>query len=238
MSVVLTERDVLILVPAFNDAASIGDVIKELTMHSYDILVISDGSTDATAQIARASGARVLDLPINLGVGGALRAGFRLAVTENYGAVVQVDADGQHPANEITDLITAANEHQAHMVIGSRFISSGTSMQVGLTRRMVMRVLARSSSKATGITITDTTSGFRIITQPLLAKFAQSFPTNYLGDTYEAVVAAGRAGYKVVEIPAALRKRSAGESTASIAQSVRFTLKGLVVALLRLHPRI
>jgi glycosyltransferase involved in cell wall biosynthesis len=120
MSVVLTERDVLILVPAFNEAASIGDVINELKMHSYDILVISDGSTDATAQIARASGARVLDLPINLGVGGALRAGFRLAVTENYGAVVQVDADGQHPANEITDLITAANEHQAHMVIGSR----------------------------------------------------------------------------------------------------------------------
>lgn len=238
MSVVLTERDVLILVPAFNEAASIGDVINELKMHSYDILVISDGSTDATAQIARASGARVLDLPINLGVGGALRAGFRFAVAENYGAVVQVDADGQHPANEIMDLITAANEHHAHMVIGSRFLSPGTSMQVGLTRRMVMRVLARSSSKATGITITDTTSGFRIITQPLLTKFAQSFPTNYLGDTYEAVVAAGRAGYKVVEIPAALRERSAGESTASIAQSVRFTLKGFVVALLRLHPRI
>jgi hypothetical protein len=103
---------------------------------------------------------------------------------------------------------------------------------------MVMRVLARSSSKATGITITDTTSGFRIITKPLLTKFAHSFPTNYLGDTYEAVVAAGRAGYKVVEIPAALRERAAGESTASVYQSVSFTIKGLVVALLRLHRRI
>jgi glycosyltransferase involved in cell wall biosynthesis len=238
MSMVIDQSDVLIIVPAFNEAASIGDVISELKLQSYDILVVSDGSTDATARIARENGARVLDLPINLGVGGALRAGFRFAIAENYSAVVQVDADGQHPANEIADLIAAANTHQAHMVIGSRFISLGTSMQVGLIRRMVMRVLARSSSKATGITITDTTSGFRIITQPLLSKFAQSFPTNYLGDTYEAVVAAGRAGYKVVEIPAALRERAAGESTASIYQSVSFTIKGLVVALLRLHRRI
>ena len=238
MSFKLTQRKVLVVVPAFNEAASIGEVIRELKQNLYDVLVVSDGSTDGTAQIARTYGARVLELPLNLGVGGALRAGFRFAVSENYLAVVQVDADGQHPINEISDLIDAANTYQAHMVIGSRFISSGTSMQVGFTRRMAMRVLARSSSRATGITITDTTSGFRVITQPLLGKFALSFPTNYLGDTYEAVVAAGRAGYKVVEIPAALRERSAGESTASIAQSVRFTLKGIVVAVLRMHPRI
>ncbi len=238
MSALITQQDVLVIVPAFNEAASIGNVISELKSHSYDTLVVSDGSTDATGRIARTGGARVLDLPINLGVGGALRAGFRFAVSEGYAAVVQVDADGQHPADEIIDLITAANEYQAQMVIGSRFISAGTSMQVGAIRRIVMRVLARSSSKATGVTITDTTSGFRIITQPLLSKFAQTFPTNYLGDTYEAVVAAGRAGYKVVEIPAALRERAAGESTASIAQSVRFTVKGLVVALLRMHHRI
>jgi glycosyltransferase involved in cell wall biosynthesis len=238
VSALITQQDVLVIVPAFNEAASIGNVISELKSHSYDTLVVSDGSTDATGRIARTGGARVLDLPINLGVGGALRAGFRFAVSEGYAAVVQVDADGQHPADEIIDLITAANEYQAQMVIGSRFISAGTSMQVGAIRRIVMRVLARSSSKATGVTITDTTSGFRIITQPLLSKFAQTFPTNYLGDTYEAVVAAGRAGYKVVEIPAALRERAAGESTASIAQSVRFTVKGLVVALLRMHHRI
>jgi glycosyltransferase involved in cell wall biosynthesis len=183
-------------------------------------------------------GIRVLDLPLNLGVGGALRAGFRFAVKENYLAVVQVDADGQHPADEIANLITAANENQAHLVIGSRFLSDETSMEVGLTRRLVMRVLARSSSQATGINITDTTSGFRIICEPLLTKYAISFPTNYLGDTYEAVVAAGRSGYKVSEIPAALRERTSGKSTASIAQSVRFTVKGLVVAILRLHQRI
>jgi hypothetical protein len=101
-----------------------------------------------------------------------------------------------------------------------------------------MRILSSSSSRATGTNITDTTSGFRIICEPLLTKFAMSFPTNYLGDTYEAVVAAGRSGCRVIEIPAAMRERTSGESTASIAQSVRFTVKGLIVALLRLHRRI
>ena len=234
----VSKENILVIVPAFNEAASIEGVIQDLLSHQFAVLVVSDGSTDQTAALAHAAGARVLDLPINLGVGGALRAGFKFAVTENYLAVVQVDADGQHSPNEIVQLIQESNSCGAHMVIGSRFKSNGTSMEVGFIRRLVMRILARSSSMATGTTITDTTSGFRIITQPLLSKFAQSFPTNYLGDTYEAVVAAGRAGYKVVEIPAAMRERLAGESTASLSQSVRFTIKGLIVALLRLHQRI
>jgi len=234
----ITRENMLVIVPAYNEANSIADVLIELQSFNFNILVVSDGSTDRTCEIARDVGVRVLYLPINLGVGGALRAGFRLAVKENYEAVVQIDADGQHPADEIHNLIAAANEHQAHLVIGSRFLSNETSMEVGAIRRLVMRVLARSSSRATGINITDTTSGFRIICEPLLSKFATSFATNYLGDTYEAVVAAGRSGYKVIEIPAALRERTYGESTASIAQSIRFTVKGMVVAALRLHQRI
>jgi glycosyltransferase involved in cell wall biosynthesis len=234
----ISKENLLVIVPAFNEAGSIAEVLMELQPFGYNVLVVSDGSKDATPDIARALGVRVLELPLNLGVGGALRAGFRYAVKERYRAVVQVDADGQHPADEIADLVAAANENGAHLVIGSRFLSEATSMEVGITRRLVMRILARSSSKATGINITDTTSGFRIICEPLLTKYAISFPTNYLGDTYEAVVAAGRSGYKVIEIPAALRERTSGESTASISQSVRFTVKGLVVAALRLHQRI
>ena len=234
----ISKENTLVIVPAFNEAGSISVVLKELKSFKYDILVVSDGSTDATCDIARGMGVRVLELPINLGVGGALRAGFRLAVREKYIAVVQVDADGQHPADEIVNLITAANEKQAHLVIGSRFLSNGTSMDVGVTRRWVMRILARSSSRATGTKITDTTSGFRIICEPLLTQYSVSFPTNYLGDTYEAVVAAGRAGYTVREISAALQERVAGNSTASISQAIGFTGKGVVVALLRLHQRI
>ena len=234
----ISKENTLVIVPAFNEAGSISDVLTELKSFNYQVLVVSDGSSDGTSDISRSMGIRVLDLPLNLGVGGALRAGFRFAVKEKYSAIVQIDADGQHPAGEIENLIAAANGNQAQLVIGSRFLSDGTSMKVGIVRRLVMRVLARSSSRATGTNITDTTSGFRIICEPLLTKYAMSFPTNYLGDTYEAVVAAGRSGYKVIEIPAAMRERTAGESTASIAQSLRFTVKGLIVALLRLHRRI
>ena len=234
----ISKENTIVIVPAFNEAGSISDVLTELKSFNYQVLVVSDGSSDATSDISRSMGIRVLDLPLTLGVGGALRAGFRFAVKEKYSAIVQIDADGQHPAGEIENLIAAANGNQAQLVIGSRFLSDGTSMKVGIVRRLVMRVLARSSSRATGTNITDTTSGFRIICEPLLTKYAMSFPTNYLGDTYEAVVAAGRSGYKVIEIPAAMRERTSGESTASIAQSVRFTVKGLIVALLRLHRRI
>ena len=235
---IVSKENTLIVVPAFNEAGSISEVLTELKSFSYHVLVVSDGSSDTTSDIARSMGVRVLDLPLNLGVGGALRAGFRFAVKERYTAVVQVDADGQHPADEIINLIMAANDNHAQLVIGSRFLSDGTSMDVGVTRRLVMRILANSSSRATGTNITDTTSGFRIICEPLLTKYSKSFPTNYLGDTYEAVVAAGRSGYKVIEIPAALRERTSGQSTASIAQSVQFTIKGIVTALLRIHQRI
>jgi hypothetical protein len=152
--------------------------------------------------------------------------------------VVQVDADGQHPADEIVHLLNEANTSGAHLVIGSRFLSDGTSMEVGRVRRFVMRLLARSATNATQSPITDATSGFRIIQQPLLTEFSRTFAVNYLGDTYEALIAAGRAGYVVREIPAALRPRLNGKSTASIAQAVSFTLKGLAVTALRIHPRI
>lgn len=231
----LFKENVLVIVPAFNEAASIEEVIQELLSHQIDVLVVSDGSTDNTAELAHAAGAKVLNLPINLGVGGALRAGFKFAVARNYLAIVQVDADGQHPSDEIEHLIQESNRQNAHMVIGSRFKSTKTSMEVGVVRRTVMRFLAHSASNATGAVITDATSGFRIIRQPLLEKFSQSFPTNYLGDTYEALVSAGRAGYVVRETDAAIRERVAGESTASITQAVAFTVKGLTVALLRLH---
>jgi glycosyltransferase involved in cell wall biosynthesis len=234
----ITPANTLVVVPALNEESSLASVIAEIKSCGYEVLVINDGSTDGTADVARASGARLLDLPINLGVGGALRAGFKYACERNFQAVVQVDADGQHPADEIVHLLSEANASGAHLVIGSRFLSDGTSMEVGRIRRFVMRLLARSASNATQSPITDATSGFRIIQQPLLTEFSRTFAVNYLGDTYEALIAAGRAGYVVREIPAALRPRLNGKSTASIAQAVSFTLKGLAVTALRIHPRI
>jgi glycosyltransferase involved in cell wall biosynthesis len=234
----LTKSNVLIIVPAFNEQASVGSVLRELLELNYNVLLISDGSTDDTATIGKYEGSHVLELPINLGVGGALRAGFKYACQHNYEAAIQVDADGQHPPDEIEAVITSANDSGAHMVIGSRFVESAGQMDVSGIRRLAMRVLSRSATAATGTPITDSTSGFRIIRQPLLEQFSLHFANNYLGDTYEAVIAAGRAGYTVIETPAGLLPRANGESTASSTAAARFTLKGLGVAFLRLHKRL
>ena len=234
----LDKSNVLVMVPALNEEASVGQVLADLQDNGFHVLLISDGSLDATANIGRRVGVKVLELPINLGVGGALRAGFKFAVLRGYRAVVQVDADGQHPVEEIENLIRATNEHDAHMVIGSRFLMDEMTMEVSGIRRLAMRVLSQTASSATGTKITDSTSGFRLIQQPLLGEFAQQFANNYLGDTYESVISAGRGNYKVVEIPAGLLPREHGESTASTGSAVKFTLKGLGVATLGLHKRL
>jgi glycosyltransferase involved in cell wall biosynthesis len=234
----LTKQNVIVVVPALNEAASIADVLRSLKDHGCTTVVISDGSVDATAAIARECGVAVLDLAINLGVGGALRAGFQYACRHGYEAVIQIDADGQHPIDHIDDLICAANDLHADMVVGSRFVNGSATMQVNGVRRLTMRVLAWSASLATRSPITDSTSGFRLIRQPLLGKFSHLFASNYLGDTYEALIAAGRAGYVVREIAAPIKERSIGESSSSTMQSFLQTIKVFTVALLQLHTRI
>ncbi len=234
----IDKSSVLVLIPALNEQVSVLKVLEELKRHSFHTLLISDGSTDGTALVGRNFGVRVLELPINLGVGGALRAGFAFASKYGYQAVVQIDADGQHPIDEIENLIRAANEHDAHMVIGSRFLMDEMTMEVSHMRRLAMRVLSRSATSATGTKITDSTSGFRLIREPLLGEFAHQFANNYLGDTYEAVISAGRGGYKVIEIAAGLMPREHGESTASTGSAIGFTLKGLGVATLGMHKRL
>jgi len=238
MPLVLTRENVLIVVPALNEELSLGFVLDNLHLQAFSVLVVNDGSTDETSSVARRHGAKVLDLPFNMGVGGALRAGFQVAVDRGFQAVIQVDADGQHPTDSIDRLIDEANATGAHLVLGSRFRADDTTMGVASTRRLVMRVLAWSASRATKTEITDSSSGFRLIREPLLCQFSQSFSANYLGDTYEALISAGRAGYVVREMPAAMKERVIGVSSASVLQSIQFTLKGLSVALLRLHAQV
>ncbi len=234
----LTRNNVLVVVPMFNEQDSIGQVLDNLLKENYQLVVVDDGSKDNSRDIALSKGVNVLSLPFNLGVGAALRAGFKFAGRHDYQAVIQVDADGQHSCLQISELINAANETNAHLVIGSRFQHPEESMSVPIIRRSVMRVLAALASRATEVKITDATSGFRLIRQPLLSEFAQEFPSYYLGDTYEALVSAGRAGYTVREIPAVIVERIHGESSASRLQSVKFIFKCVVVAGLGLQFRI
>jgi glycosyltransferase involved in cell wall biosynthesis len=181
----------------------------------YAALVVDDGSTDRTGEVAHNAGATVMRLPVNLGVGGALRCGFRYAVTHGYPVVVQCDGDGQHDPTEIAKLLDEMKRSGADLVIGSRFRSDGAQYDAGRGRRFVMRRLARMASRRTGVTITDATSGFRAIGGNLLGSFAATYPAEYLGDTIESLARAGRAGYKVAEVGVQMHPRSAGVSTAS-----------------------
>lgn len=233
-------NNILVVIPAFNEERSISSVINGLKNLDVDILVVDDGSTDETQSVSIKCGATVLSLPFNLGVGGALRAGFKFAARHGYDAVVQVDADGQHLPQEILKLLRAAEESKADLVIGSRFLGSidENQMHVSKMRQLGMRLMARVASNAASTRLTDTTSGFRLIRQPLLNEFSRRFPTNYLGDTFEAVVAAGRAGYVVREVSVEMQDRQHGVSSASFTQAASFFCKAFLVATLRLQPRI
>ena len=220
------DGEVLVVIPAFNEEQSVGRVVERVRSLGYPALVIDDGSIDRTAEVAEQASAVVLRLPVNLGVGGALRCGFRYAVTHGYRVVVQCDADGQHDPAQIAKLLDAMRADDAHLVIGSRFAAGEQqAYAVGRVRRAVMRRLARMASRRTGVEITDATSGFRAIGGNLLGAFAATYPTEYLGDTIESLARAGRGGYRVVEVPVEMRARDHGVSTASSLSSAWYLIR-------------
>jgi glycosyltransferase involved in cell wall biosynthesis len=231
----LLER-VLIVVPALNEGRSVGDVVTATRDLGYDVCVVDDGSTDDTASRARAAGAVVLQVPLNLGVGGALRCGFRWALTQGYDVAVQLDADGQHDPREVAALLHRMRETNADMVIGSRFVEGAGAYAVRGARRFAMALLARRAARATGTYVADSTSGFRAIRRPLLDRFAADYPVEYLGDTVEALIEAGRAGARIVEQPISASPRVHGRSSASVAASTWYVARVLLATEL-MHNR-
>jgi glycosyltransferase involved in cell wall biosynthesis len=225
----------LVLIPALNEQATIREVVLEVMDHGFDVVVINDGSGDKTAEYARAAGATVLNLRVNLGVGGALRCGFRYAVNNGYRSVVQCDADGQHPISHIQKLIDVSNQTSSHLVIGSRFRYEEILMTVPRHRRFAMWLLGVIASRACQTKITDSTSGFRLISEPLLSQFAKNFPSHFLGDTFEANVVAGRSGYKVKEVAAPISDRKAGVSSTGSGRSIILIARSILVVLFNLH---
>ena len=234
----LQANDVLVVVPAFNEAASIGQVLDGIQSHGFRVLVIDDGSTDETSVVAHQKNAIVLALPLNVGVGGALRCGFRYAVENGFSAIIQCDADGQHLPSHLMDLVEATNRTDAHMMIGSRFGSEKTTHDPSLLRRFAMLALSKVAQHATKHSITDSTSGFRLIREPLLSELATHLPAYYLGDTFETVVVAGRAGYHVEEIGVAMASRKHGASSSGNFRSIVLIGKVLATVLLGIHFRL
>ena len=234
----LQVSEVLVVIPAFNESKTIGQVVDQVAAFGFQTLVVNDGSIDETAAVASKHGARVVSLPLNSGVGGALRCGFRYAVENGFTAVIQCAARLHRIASHLVDLVNATNQTGAHMVIGSRFGSENTTHHPSLLRRFAMRILSKVAQHATKNEITDSTSGFRVIRQPLLGELALNLPAYYLGDTFEAVVVAGRAGYHIEEIGVAMAPRVHGTSSSGNMRSVLLIGKVLTTVLLGIHFRL
>jgi glycosyltransferase involved in cell wall biosynthesis len=199
----------LIVMPAFNEEASVGDVIREVFAKTSNIpvLVVDDGSADATSRVAKEAGAHVATLPFNLGVGGAMRVGFRYAVENGFDNVIQIDSDGQHDPASVPLLIEALGS--ADLVLGARFAGEGTYRVRG-PRQWAMKVLAVLLSRAAHTKLTDTTSGYRASGPRAVRLFAEHYPAEYLGDTIEALVIAARCKFVIRQVPVSMRERSAG----------------------------
>jgi glycosyltransferase involved in cell wall biosynthesis len=224
-------ESLLVVCPAFNEADSIGGVLEELAevVPHADVVVVDDGSTDATTRIARAAGARVLRMPFNVGVGGALRAGILLGRREDADVVVQCDADGQHPAAAIPRLVAALDG--ADIAIGTRWGAEGKYRARG-PRRWAMRLLGRVLSAVHSTDLNDVTSGFRAFGPRAVEVLSRELPPEYLGDTIDALVIAKTHGLSVTQVPVAMRPRTAGVPSHRPLRSVFYLARSVLILVL------
>jgi glycosyltransferase involved in cell wall biosynthesis len=239
---------VLIVVPALNEESGLPPLLSELRAvaerdgFSAEIVVIDDASTDRTAEVAREHGARVVRLCRNLGIGGAVQTGLRLALREGFDCAVQMDGDGQHPPSELRKLVAAMQAPLApDIVVGSRYLH-GEGFQSTLPRRMGSGWLGWVLRLVTGQKTTDPTSGYRAYGRRALKLFNWSYPHDY--PEPEALVLAKVAGLRVVEIPVVMKERQGGASSISILHAPYYMLKVTVAILLayarswhRIEPR-
>lgn len=228
----------LAIVPAFNEEASIAAVIDEIRAEApgFDIAVIDDGSRDSTRTIARSMNAIVLPLPFNLGIGGAVQAGFLYAERNGYDVAVQIDADGQHDPGQVRALLEPLADDRADVVIGSRFMNGG-SFAHAAHRRFLIGVFARIVTLTTGQRFTDTSSSFRAYNRRAIEHCADDYPHGFL-ESVEATVTLSRAGLRLVEVPVVIRQRQAGETTLSLGRTIVYSVKvSIAIALSLLHRR-
>lgn len=224
-----TWENLVVLVPAWNEEESLPLVVPEIkaAVPGATILVVNDGSTDRTVETARACGVDVLDLPLNLGVGGAMRAGYRFALRKGYSYAAQLDADGQHDPSDLPKMLTYMLNEQADLVIGARFAGTGEYKARG-PRRWAMRFLASVLSRVTRTRLTDATSGLKLCNGNAIRTFAQNYPAEYLGDTVEALVIAARAGLRVRQLGVEMRPRAGGTPSHSPLKATVFLVRAIL----------
>ena len=228
----------LIVMPAWNEEESVARVVTEVLteLPGISCLVVSDGSTDNTAFEAQKAGAQVVILPFNLGVGGAMRLGFKFALENGFENVVQIDADGQHDPKNVLALLDKLQDFD--IVIGARFAGE-ESYDIRGPRRWAMWILSKALSRVTKSRLTDTTSGFKANGPKAVRLFSENFPAEYLGDTVEALVIAARAGCSVTQVPVSMRERLGGQPSHNPAKAALYlgrAVLAFVFAIMR--PRV
>src|SRR5579871_461573 len=200
------------IVPAYNEAQNIARLLFELRRvdSGLEVIVVSDGSTDETSEVARSIGADVVQLPFNLGIGGAVQTGFKLAAARGYELAVRLDGDGQHDPSQLAALVAPIVSGEADLAIGSRFLSQG-GFRSSAARRIGIRILARVVSVIGHQPLTDTTSGFQALNRKAIAIFAADLPRDY--PEVEGLVMALRHGLRIKEVPVTMRERLHGRSS-------------------------
>ena len=221
----------LVIIPAYNESESIKDTINDIVTNApgFDYIVINDCSTDNTLQILKAEGFNYLNLPVNLGIGGAVQAGYRYARKYGYEIAVQVDGDGQHDPGYLELMADKLVQSNADMVIGSRFIEK-EGFQSSALRRVGIKYFTGLIKLMTGKTITDPTSGLRMINRDVICEFADNYPRDY--PEPESVVAILKHHRNVVELPVKMRARQGGTSSIHMKRSVYYMIKVTIAILI------
>ncbi len=229
------EDRILVIMPAWNESESVGNTVTEVlgAVADADVLVVDDGSSDDTANIAEAAGASVLRLPFNLGVGGAMRAGFKFAKRHGYTRAIQVDADGQHDPKDLINVVDGLQ--YADISIGARFADKG-SYEVRGPRKWAMVFLGWAISRIAKVRLTDVTSGFRAANARAIDQYCEHYPAEYLGDTIDSLVVAIRSGLTVVQVPVEMRPRQGGTPSHNPAKAALYLARSgfaLLIAMSR-----
>lgn len=214
----------LIIIPAYNEEANLPGLLEELRYcDGYDIAVIDDGSTDSTSSMAKAAGnAKIIVLPFNSGIGGAMQTGFLYALYHGYDIAVQIDGDGQHDPAFLQQITAPLEEGRADMVIGSRFVEK-EGFQSSCLRRLGISLLSLLIKLTSGSVIKDTTSGFRAVNAAIIKIFAKEYPRDYPEPETNARLL--RLGMRIIEVPVQMRKRKSGTSSISAPGSLWYMLK-------------
>jgi glycosyltransferase involved in cell wall biosynthesis len=218
---------VLAIVPAFNEERSLPAVVRGIreALPGADVCVVDDGSTDATAEVARGLSVTLLCVPVNLGIGGAVQAGYQWARDHGYDVAVQVDGDGQHDASFLPALVEEVASGRAGLAVGSRFLGPRVAGAFRSTRsrRAGIQYLAWMLRLRCGARVTDPTSGFRAAGRPAIELFARSYPPDY--PEPESIAVTARAGLPVVEVPVRMTERLHGASSISAWRSFYYLVK-------------